>query len=80
MNDVETNEDGSITIDGQVSDDEGTEGISIELGGGVEGDITLNPDGTFEIDIPNPPDSGMVEITITDADGNVTTMEININT
>jgi hypothetical protein len=70
---------GSMTIDGQVSDDGSMEGMTVEISGAASGTVTVNPDGTFSITMDCPAHSGTITITVTDADGNVTTQDIEFN-
>jgi hypothetical protein len=64
-----------MNITGQVSDDS-MDGLSIEISGAASGTATVNPDGSFSIDVDCPEHPGTITITITDSDGNVTTQDI----
>jgi hypothetical protein len=80
IDEVHTNEvEGSITIDGQVSDDGDVGDLSVTLGGVASGSVTINPDGTFSVDIPTPTEPGDIIIIVTDANGNTTIYTIPYN-
>ena len=64
-----------MTIDGQVSDNL-MEGITIDVSGAATGSATVNADGTFSLTLDAPGHPGTITLTITDADGNVTTQDI----
>ena len=65
----------TINISGQVTDDT-MEGISIEISGAATGTATVNADGSFSVNLDSPEHPGTITITITDADGNVTTQDL----
>lgn len=65
-------DDGTITVNGTVLDDGDMTGITITLGI-ASGDVTLNSDGTFSINITDTNGNSSFQINVTDADGNTTT-------
>ncbi len=64
--------EGGVTVEGQVEDDGNLEDLTITLDGGI-GNVSLNPDGTFSVEITDPQGNTTFTITVTDADGNATT-------
>jgi hypothetical protein len=77
--DVVDNGDGTITVSGQVTDDGDLTGMSITVSGATGGTATINPDGSFSIDMPKPPESGVIELTVTDPEGGTTTILVPVN-
>ena len=66
----------TMTVGGVITDNGSMEGMTVVIGGIASGSGTVNPDGTFSIDLPCPGASGTITITTTDSDGNVTTIEM----
>ena len=50
--------------------------MTVEISGAATGTATVNSDGTFSVDLDSPEHPGTITITVTDADGNVTTYDI----
>ena len=66
----------SMTIYGQVTDDGSMEGVTVELSGAATGTVTVNPDGTYSITLDCPDHPGTITVEVTDANGNVTTLDL----
>lgn len=74
---ISTTPEGTIEVNGTVSDDGGVSGINITLDGAT-GTVTINSDGSFTINITDLNGNSTFDIILTDADGHTTTYPISI--
>ncbi len=72
---VSLDEEGTITVEGIITDNGGASGLTISIDNAT-GTVVLNGDGTFTIIITDPGNDPVITITITDADGNTTTITV----
>jgi hypothetical protein len=70
-----TTTNGTVTINGILSDDGGVGNLSISVDNGTP-NIFINEDGSFTINITNTEGYNIFTITVTDADGNTTTYTV----
>jgi len=76
--DPEQQSDGSVIVNGSISDDGGLENVSIGVDGIPDATVTINEDGSFSIDIPPGQEPGDITIIVTDANGNQTTITVSL--
>lgn len=66
---------GAVTVSGSVSDDGDLSNVTVTILG-ASGDVTMNANGTFTINITDTNGNTFFEIIVTDADGNTITTPI----
>jgi hypothetical protein len=78
MTDTQVNTDaGGIVVTGMISDNHGVNGVNVTLDGAT-GNVTVNSDGSFSIDITDMNGNNSFTIMVTDADGNSSTYTIDL--